>query len=80
VIFIVLNHNVICLNLATIRHADVAESQHGPGNQKQDSRKLEMRFTEWQKAKSPFIAERAFLKVVGERGLLHLRCCPAGRC
>jgi len=63
-----------------MRHADVAESQHGSRNQKQDSRKLKVRFTEWQKAKSPFIAERAFLKVVGERGLLHLRCCPAGRC
>jgi hypothetical protein len=63
-----------------MHHADVAESQHGPKNQKWDSRKLKVRFTEWQKAKSPFIAERAFLKVVGERGLLHLRCCPAGRC
>jgi hypothetical protein len=54
VIFILLNHYVICLNLATMRHADVAESQHGSRNQKQDSRKLKVRFTEWQKAKSGF--------------------------
>jgi hypothetical protein len=51
-----------------MRRADVAESQHGSRNKKQDRRKLKVRFTEWQKAKSPFIAERAFLKVVGERG------------
>jgi hypothetical protein len=38
-----------------MRHADVAESQHGSRNQKQDSRKLKVRFTEWQKAKNPFI-------------------------
>jgi hypothetical protein len=51
-----------------------------PETQSKDNRKLKVRFTEWQKAKSPFIAERAFLNVVGERGLLHLRCRPAGRC
>uniref|UniRef100_A8G844 Uncharacterized protein n=1 Tax=Serratia proteamaculans (strain 568) TaxID=399741 RepID=A8G844_SERP5 len=79
-IFIVLNHNVICLNLATMRHADVAENQHGSRNPEQDSRKIPRFFAEWQKAKNPFIAERAFLNVVGERGLLHLRCRPAGRC